>query len=156
MIFASTMDHSHGIGRVTSRLGPQREALTFDAKLDFYAALAAAGEIACALVDEAQFLTPAQVRQLHRVAHLLDIPVICYGIRSDFLGEPFPGSTYLLTLADSVEELKTVCACGRKATMNVRFNERGERIATGEQIAIEGDVRYVTMCGRCFYTPKTP
>jgi thymidine kinase len=108
-------------------------------------------DIACVLIDEAQFLSPAQVRQLHRGAHLLGIPVICYGIRSDFLGEPFPGSVYLLTLADSVEELKNVCSCGRKATMNPRF-VNGERLFAGDQVAIEGDVEYRPMCARCFYS----
>ncbi len=103
------------------------------------------------LIDEAQFLQPEQVRELHRVAHVLNIPVICYGIRSDFRGEPFPGAAYLLTLADSIEELKNICSCGRKATMNVRVDEQGKRITTGEQIAIEGPTRYVQMCGACFY-----
>jgi thymidine kinase len=101
-------------------------------------------------VDEAQFLSPQQVRQLHRGAHLLGIPVICYGIRSDFLGEPFPGAAYLLTLADSVEELKNICSCGRKATMNPRF-VGGERLFAGAQVAIEGEVEYRPMCARCFY-----
>jgi thymidine kinase len=80
-----------------------------------------------------------------------NIPVICYGIRSDFIGEPFPGAAYLLTLADSVEEIKTICNCGRKATMNVRVDEAGRRITVGAQIAIEGESRYVPMCGSCFY-----
>ena len=107
--------------------------------------------MSCVLVDEAQFLTPDQVRQLHRIAHVGDIPVICYGIRSDFRGEAFPGSATLLTLADSIEEIKTICPCGRKATMNVRIDENGNRITTGEQIAIEGETRYVQLCGSCFY-----
>ena len=80
------------------------------------------------------------------MTHLRDVPVICYGIRSDFRGEPFPGAAYLLTLADSIEELKTVCACGKKATMNVRLDADGKRITQGAQIAIEGDVRYVQQC----------
>ncbi|MBV8299887.1 MAG: thymidine kinase [Candidatus Eremiobacteraeota bacterium] len=152
-IYTSALDHRFGVGIVTSRLGPRRRATTFDDATDFYAEIAGAGEdLACVLVDEAQFLTPGQVRQLHRVAHVLGVPVICYGIRSDFLGEPFPGSAYLLTLADSVEELKTVCACGKKATMNVRIDERGKRITEGAQIAIEGDARYIQQCGACFYT----
>jgi thymidine kinase len=150
-IFTSALDDRYGRGLVTSRLGPQRRSDTFDEHLDFSERLAGADDISCVLVDESQFLTPQQVRQLHRYAHVVGIPVICYGIRSDFLGEPFPGAAYLLTLADSVEELKNVCPCGKKATMNVRFDEHGARITTGEQIAIEGAVRYVPMCGRCFY-----
>jgi thymidine kinase len=152
-IFTSALDDRYGRGLVTSRLGPQRRSDIFDESTDFYARLASADDISCVLVDESQFLTPQQVRQLHRYAHVVGTPVICYGIRSDFLGEPFPGAAYLLTLADSVEELKNVCPCGKKATMNVRFDEHGTRITAGEQIAIEGPVRYVPMCGRCFYVP---
>ena len=151
-IYTSALDDRFGVGIVTSRLGPQRRATTFDDTTDFYAEVAGAGtDLACVLVDEAQFLTPDQVRQLHRVAHVLNVPAICYGIRSDFLGEPFPGAAYLLTLADSIEELKTVCACGKKATMNLRLDEHGKRITEGAQIAIEGDVRYIQQCGACFY-----
>jgi thymidine kinase len=150
-LYTAAIDHRVGQGLVTSRIGPQREAVTFDANVDFFAEMEAMHGISCVLLDEAQFLTPGQVRQLHRGAHLLNIPVICYGIRSDFLGEPFPGSVYLLTLADSVEELKNICSCGRKATMNPRFDAAGKRIRSGAQVAIEGDVEYRPMCARCFY-----
>ena len=149
--YTSELDHRYGVGVVTSRLGPQRKVLTFGAATDFAAELAAAADLACVLIDEAQFLMPEQVRQLHRYAHVHGVPVICYGIRSDFLGEPFPGAAYLLTLADSIEELKTICSCGKKATMNPRFDEAGKRLRTGEQIAIEGEAHYVQMCPRCFY-----
>ena len=151
LLFTSALDHRYGVGSVTSRLGPQRDAASFDCDFDFYAAIEARKDVSCVLVDEAQFLTVDQVHQLHRAAHVLGIPIICYGIRSDFLGNPFPGAAHLLTLADSLEELKTICNCGRKATMNVRVDETGRRITEGEQIAIEGDVRYVQMCGSCFY-----
>jgi thymidine kinase len=153
VLFTAAIDHRFGQGVIASRIGPQREAQTYDDGFDFFAAMSEMHDIACVLIDEAQFLSPAQVRQLHRGAHLLGIPVICYGIRSDFLGEPFPGSAYLLTLADSVEELKNVCACGRKATMNPRF-VNGERLFAGAQVAIEGDVEYRPMCARCFYEGK--
>ena len=155
-IFTSALDDRYGIGNVTSRLGPQRNASTFDTALDFYAHLESIGELSCVLVDEAQFLTAAQVQQLHRAAHVLGIPVICYGIRSDFQGEPFPGAAYLLTLADSIEELKTICACGKKATMNVRIDADGRRITAGEQIAIEGQTRYIQQCAQCFYLHRVP
>ena len=155
-LFTSALDNRYGVGNVTSRLGPQRNASTFDADLDFYAYLEEQGELSCVLVDEAQFLTAAQVKQLHRAAHVLGIPVICYGIRSDFQGEPFPGAAYLLTLADSVEELKTICACGKKATMNVRIDAEGRRITAGEQIAIEGQARYIQQCAQCFYLHRVP
>lgn len=151
VLYTAAIDHRFGRGVITSRIGPQREALTFDTDTDFLTDMTAMRDISCVLIDEAQFLTPQQVRQVHRGAHGLDIPVICYGIRSDFAGEPFPGSSYLLTLADSIEELKNVCSCGRKATMNPRFAENGERIIDGEQVAIEGDVEYRPMCAKCFY-----
>ena len=175
-LFTSHLDHRFGVGNIASRLGVTRAAQTFDAETDFYTRLqgrrdvalddrqtiepgmrdfmvGAAPELACVLIDEAQFLSPEQVRQLHRLAHVIDLPVICYGIRTDFLGEPFPGATYLLALADDIEELKTVCACGKKATMNPRVDAEGHRITEGEQIAIDGTVRYLQTCGRCFYSP---
>ncbi len=156
LIYTAARDHRYGPGLVTSRLGPQRKATTFDAQTNFFEAIARergsdGKTLSCVLVDEAQFLTVEQVKQLHRAAHILGVPVICYGLRSDFLGEPFPGAAYLLTLADSLEELKTICNCGRKATMNPRIDEAGRRVMVGEQIAIEGDVRYAQMCAECFY-----
>jgi thymidine kinase len=150
-LYTAAIDHRFGVGVITSRIGPKREAKTFDASFDFFTEMESMNAISCVLIDEAQFLTPDQVRQLHRGAHLLNIPVICYGIRSDFAGEPFPGSAYLLTLADSVEEIKNICSCGRKATMNPRFDASGKRIRAGAQVAIEGDVEYRPMCARCFY-----
>ncbi len=155
VLYTAAIDHRFGAGTITSRIGPQRTARVFDADTDFFVEMSAMDGVSCVLLDEAQFLRPEQVRQLHRGAHLLDIPVICYGIRSDFLGEPFPGSAYLLTLADSVEELKNVCSCGRKATMNPRF-AGGRRVFTGDQVAIEGDVEYRPMCARCFYEGSPP
>jgi len=151
VMFTAEIDDRYGVGFVTSRLGPRRKSLTFDTSVDFMRHLSDADNVSCVLVDEAQFLTPDQVRQLHRIAHVTGIPVICYGIRSDFRGEPFPGAAYLLTLADSIEEIKTICPCGKKATMNVRIDEHGNRITSGEQIAIEGETRYVQLCGECFY-----
>ncbi|HEX8805782.1 MAG TPA: thymidine kinase [Candidatus Aquilonibacter sp.] len=149
-LFTSAIDDRYGPGTITSRIGPRRTSKTYNESFDFFAAMTQMRDISCLLVDEAQFLTPNQVRQLHRGAHQLDIPVICYGIRSDFLGEPFPGSAYLLTLADSIEELKNICACGRKATMNPRFADN-VRVFAGDQVAIEGRVEYKPMCARCFY-----
>lgn len=150
-LFTSAIDDRFGVGTITSRLGPNRVAQTFDDRFDFFGHVRPQTDLACLLVDEAQFLTPKQVRQLHRVAHVLDVPAICYGIRSDFLGVAFPGAATLLTLADSIEEIKTVCACGKKATMNPRYDAADRRITTGEQIAIEGEARYRQVCGSCFY-----
>jgi thymidine kinase len=151
VIFTAEIDDRYGVGFVTSRLGFKRKSLTFDASIDFMRHLSDADNVSCVLVDEAQFLSPDQVRQLHRIAHVTGIPVICYGIRSDFIGEPFPGAVYLLTLSDSIEEIKTICPCGKKATMNARIDDHGNRITAGEQIAIQGETRYVQLCGECFY-----
>ena len=174
VLFTSDLDNRFGPANIASRLGVSRKALVYTRWTNFYERLkdrkelflddnqvveegmreflgTAVKPIACVLIDEAQFLDPEQVRQLHKLAHVANLPVICYGIRSDFLGEPFPGSAYLLTLADDIEELKNICACGRKATMNVRIDDRGDRITEGEQVAIEGTVRYIQTCGRCFY-----
>lgn len=153
-LYTAAIDHRFGEGVVTSRIGPQRHAKTFTEETKFFDEMSAMDGISCVLIDEAQFLTPEQVRDLHRGAHTIGIPVICYGIRSDFQGEPFPGSIYLLTLADSLEELKNICSCGRKATMNPRFDENGRRIHAGDQVAIEGTVRYDPMCAKCFYERK--
>ena len=147
-LYTAAIDNRHGVGRVTSRLGPQRQVDVFDAATDF---LAAVPQVACVLVDEAQFLATRQVQQLHQLAQVKGVPVICYGLRTDFMGEPFPGSAYLLALADDIEELKNICSCGKKATMNVRVDPAGRRIRAGEQISIGGNERYRQACGRCFY-----
>ncbi|MDE2430697.1 MAG: thymidine kinase [Burkholderiales bacterium] len=147
-LYTAAIDNRYGTGKVTSRLGPQREAEVFDHQFDF---LQQTPQVSCVLLDEAQFLSAEQVRQLHQLAQVRGVPVICYGLRSDFRGEPFPGSAYLLTLADDIEELKNICACGKKATMNIRVDEQGQRIKEGEQIAIGGNERYLHVCGRCFY-----
>ncbi|OYU42272.1 MAG: thymidine kinase [Burkholderiales bacterium PBB4] len=160
-LFTAAIDDRSGVGRIASRLGLERQAAVFDATTDFWALLSgpqrgtASGPIACVLIDESQFLTPAQVRQLHRLANTVGIPIICFGLRSDFMGQPFPGSAHLLTLADDIEEIKTICACGRKATMNIRTTDSGERIREGEQVVIGGNNRYQQVCARCFYGDVT-
>merc|ERR1719393_321424 len=108
-------------------------------------------DIGCVLVDEAQFLNKAQVLQLTKVADELDIPVLCYGLRSDFVGEPFEGSKYLLCYADVLAEIKTICTCGRKATMNQRIRADGTPLAAGEQIEVGGNEKYVGRCRRHFH-----
>ena len=109
-------------------------------------------DVSCLLVDEAQFLDPGQVDDLFRIAVLDGVPVLAYGLRTDFRGEPFPGSAYLLALADDIEEIKNICTCGKKATMNIRVDENGKRIKEGEQISIGGNESYRQACGRCFYS----
>lgn len=153
-LFTSALDMRSGYGRIASRLGMTREAEAFSASTDFEAIYRVRPAPACILVDEAQFLTEAQVVQLHRTAHLSGIPAICYGIRSDFLGQAFPGSRTLLTLADDLEEMKTVCRCGRKATMNLRFDGNGQQALFGEQVEVGGEDRYESVCARRFYTGR--
>jgi len=101
--------------------------------------------IDCILIDECQFLSPDQVKQLTDIVDRLNINILCYGLRSDYMGEPFPGSCYLMALADSIEEIKTICHCGKKAIMNMRV-EDGKKIAKGEQIVIGGNESYVPVC----------
>jgi len=147
-LYTAAIDNRYGVGLITSRLGAQRAAEVFDADTDF---LTDVPNVACVLVDESQFLSTRQVSQLHQLAQVRGVPVICYGLRSDFRGDPFPGSAYLLALADDIEEIKNICTCGKKATMNVRVDERGHRIREGEQVSIGGNESYRQACGRCFY-----
>ena len=149
-LFAAEVDDRFGSGLITSRLGPQREAEVFDADTNFLALLAADPGVACVLVDEAQFLTKAQVWALHELAHVRNVPAICYGLRTDFQGELFPGSAALLALADEMDEMKTICDCGRKATMNMRVDADNRKVTEGAQIEIGNNARYRAVCGRCF------
>lgn len=149
-LFTAALDVRAGKGVIASRLGLAREAETFGADTEFVRAHLG-DDLACLLIDEAQFLTPEQVRQLHRLAHVDGIPVLCYGLRSDFRAEAFAGAAALLTLADDIEEMKSVCACGRKATLNLRIDDRGKRVREGEQVFIGGNERYRAICPACFY-----
>ncbi len=164
-LFTAAHDDRTGTGVIGSRLGLQRQVETFGPDTVFDAAVLEGpghheghegqpGRTACMLIDEAQFLTPAQVRQLHRLAHTTRLPVICYGLRSDFRGEAFPGALALLTLADDLEEMKTICACGRKASMNMRIDAQGRRVLEGEQVLIGGNDRYRAVCPGCFYSEE--
>ena len=151
LLYTAAIDDRSGAGCIASRLGLQRQARVFDANTDFFAMLNAEVHLACVLIDEAQFLSGEQARQLHRLANVRNLPVICFGLRSDFQGNAFPGSAQLLTLADDIEEIKTICACGRKATMNIRMDDNGRRVHAGEQVEIGGNNRYQQVCARCFY-----
>lgn len=151
MLFTAAHDDRAGTGVISSRLGLDRSAATFGPETSFERALLES-DVACLLIDEAQFLTPEQVRQLHRLAHVGDVPVICYGLRSDFRGDAFPGAAALLTLADDLEEMKTICACARKASMNMRLDAEGRRVKDGEQVLIGGNERYRAVCPSCFYS----
>jgi len=149
-LFTAALDDRDGKGLIASRLGMRREAETFGPETQFVRSHFG-DDVACVLIDEAQFLTPAQVRQLHRLAHVDGLPVICYGLRSDFRAEAFPGAAALLTLADDIEEMKSICACGRKATFNLRLDGHGRRVREGEQVVIGGNERYRAVCPACFY-----
>ena len=150
LLFTAALDERSGTGIIASRLGLRRSAATFGPGTVFER-LGLPADARCVLIDEAQFLQPAQVRQLHRMAHQDGMPVLCYGLRGDFQGEGFPGSIALLTLADELEEMKTICACARKASMNMRLDAQGRRIREGEQVVIGGDERYRAVCPSCFY-----
>jgi thymidine kinase len=150
MLFAPVVDQRAGIGRVSSRIGLSADAHPFSDTDDLYKNVlneqAEEGPLACVLVDEAQFLTRKQVEQLCRVADELKIPVLCYGLRTDFQAQLFPGSAALLALADDLIELKTICHCGRKATMNLRIGADRKGLKEGQQIEIGGNERYASMC----------
>ncbi|ORX44144.1 thymidine kinase [Piromyces finnis] len=157
IIYSSIIDDRYQIGYVTSRLGINSPAVVFDTKFDFFEDVKSRiknNTVQCVFVDEAQFLKKVQVRQLCRIVDELDIPVLTYGLRSDFKGEPFEGSIYLLTWADKNQELKTVCHCGKKATMNMRIAEDGSVCEEGDQIAIGGNELYISTCRKHFYEKK--
>ena len=150
LIYTAALDERAGHGIIASRLGVQRPALTFSPETSFADAIAS--RPGCMLVDEAQFLTPAQVRELHRLAHEKRVPVICYGLRTDFRGVGFPGSLELLAIADTLEEMKTICRCGKKASMVIRHNEKGERLYEGDQVQVGGNETYESVCPSRFYS----
>ena len=153
LVYTAKFDQRGG-GKVHSRIGLTSEALHFDQLSDLYAEISGehAGQVvSCVLLDEAQFLSRAQVEQLAAVVDRLSIPVLCYGLRTDFRGELFPGSARLLALADELSELKTICHCGRKATMVVRVGADGAVEREGAQVEIGGNERYLPLCRRHYF-----
>ncbi|WP_194756208.1 thymidine kinase [Aliidiomarina indica] len=149
LLLTPALDTRVGEGKIHSRLGLTRSAETFTEKTDLYRVIAHTLEeqtLDCVLLDEAQFLTPEQVWQLARAVDALHTPVMCYGIRTDAFGNAFPGSATLLAIADKLSEIKTICFCGRKATMVYRSGPDGKAITGGEQISIGGNERYVSCC----------
>lgn len=148
-ILTPRLDHRGGSGTVASRIGLQAEGVAFGRDDDLHAwvraDIATHGELHCVLVDEAQFLTKAQVWQLGEVVDELRIPVLCYGLRTDFRGELFEGSQYLLAWADELTEIKTICHSGKKATMTVRVDDKGLALQDGPQVEIGGNERYVSV-----------
>jgi thymidine kinase len=153
LVLAPDFDDRYGAGKVTSRIGLEAAAITFATDQDLFKTVAARineGPLHCVLIDEAQFLTKEQVHQLGDVTDELNIPVLAYGLRTDFQGEPFIGSKYLLSWADNLKELKAICFCGGKATMVIRLAEDGNAITQGSQVEIGGNDRYVSMCRKHF------
>ncbi len=151
LLFTPTVDTRYGGSRIESRIGLRAGAIALapaDNLLNRVKSEHASAAVACVLIDEAQFLTAEQIWQATDVADTLDIPVLCYGLRTDFQGKLFPGSGALLALADDLTEIKTICQCGRKATMNLRVDAQGRGVRDGAQVEIGGNDRYVAMCRR--------
>jgi thymidine kinase len=153
LLFTPSIDTRYGTGRIESRIGLRSGAIALapaDNLFNRVRAEHASQPVACVLIDEVQFLTPEQVWQVSDVADTLEIPVLCYGLRTDFQGKLFPGSGALLALADDLIELKTICHCGRKATMNLRLDPAGHAVKEGAQVEIGGNARYLAVCRRHF------
>jgi len=153
MLLTPEIDDRFTKGKITSRIGLDADGQTFRNEDNLFQLIAdenARKKIHCVMLDEAQFLTREQVRELGFVCDELDIPVLAYGIRTDFRGEPFEGSKYLLAWADNLKEIKAICHCGSKATMVLRMDENGVPINEGDQVAIGGNEQYVSMCRRHF------
>lgn len=148
-LLTAALDGRAGTGRIASRIGIEAEADVFSATDDIFTMIENRlnqSAIACVFVDEAQFLTPDQVWQLARAVDDLRLPALCYGLRVDFQGNLFPGSATLLALADEMREVRTICKCGRKATMVIRQDDSGTPITQGEQVQIGGNESYVSLC----------
>ena len=153
LIFTAALDDRYGVGKVTSRIGLESKAHLFNsdtAMFEEIKTLQQQNDIDCIFIDEAQFLSRKQVKALTYVVDELNIPVLAYGLRTDFTGETFEGSHYLLAWADKFFELKTVCFCGRKANFVVRWDENGKATKAGEQVQIGGNDRYESMCRKHF------
>ncbi len=149
MLITAGIDDRYEVGKITTRIGLSKDANIFIEDTNIYDMCKSLEYIpSCVLVDEAQFLTAAQVKQLSNIVDYLDIPVICYGLKNDFKNELFEGSRELLTMADKIEELKTICECGKKATCNMRLLN-GKIVTTGNQILI-GDLEYKSICRKCY------
>ncbi|MCX8951921.1 thymidine kinase [Ruegeria sp. NA] len=148
-LMTAAIDGRAGAGRIASRIGISEQADTFTPEDDVFAMIRSRldkGMVACVFIDEAQFLSEAQVWQLARAVDDLDVPVLAYGLRVDFQGKLFPGSATLLALADEMREVRTICECGRKATMVIRRDETGKAITEGAQVQIGGNETYVSLC----------
>lgn len=152
-LWTAAIDDRPGFGAISSRIGLASDANRFAPDTDILEHVLeehSQGRVDCVLIDEAQFLTEEQVWQCARLSDETGTPVVCYGLRTDFQGKLFPGSAALLGIADSLVELKAICECGRKATMNLRVDEKGKAVKAGEQTEIGGNDRYVALCRKHF------
>jgi thymidine kinase len=153
LVMAPLLDNRYGPGKVTSRIGIEADATVFERNDDLFAVVekqCGVELLHCVLIDEAQFLTRDQVFQLSDVTDKLNIPVLAYGLRTDFQGEPFEGSKYLLAWSDNLKEMKAICHCGSKATMVLRLDGDGNAVTEGSQVEIGGNDRYISMCRKHF------
>ena len=158
MLFTAKLDDRDGVGLIRSRIGIDHRALVFadgDDLLETVKSELEQRPLDCILVDESQFLTKSQVKQLAKVVDEEGVPVLTYGIRTDFLGETFEGSKYLMAWSDEIKEIKAICHCGKKATMNARVDSNGVMETEGAQIEIGGNERYVSLCRSCFAQAET-
>lgn len=158
LLLCPALDDRYGQNQITSRIGISAAAQAFGQDEDLFELLTLVRQttpVHCIMIDEAQFLTKMQVHQLGRICDELDIPVLAYGLRTDFQAEPFEGSQYLLAWADNLKELKAICHCGQKATMVLRLDDQGRVVTEGAQIAIGGNADYVSVC-RKHYTARAP
>jgi len=152
-LLTADFDDRAGTGQIGSRIGLAREADVYGKQADLFAMISSRldqGPVACVMVDEAQWLSKEQVWQLARAVDDLKVPVMCYGLRVDFRGELFPGSATLLALADEMREVRTICHCGKKATMVIRKGEDGRALVDGDQVQVGGNETYVSLCRKHF------
>ena len=143
-------DTRDGADIIKSRIGLSQKAQIISPEQDIIEAYHEVGNYDVIIADEAQFLTPAQIEQLRKLVDAEDIPVLCFGLRTDFLTHFFPGAQRLMELADSITEIKTICECGRKATVNARFDDSGRIVTQGDQVVLGGNDRYTAMCHKCW------
>jgi thymidine kinase len=153
LLFTSTIDDRYAIGMITTRIGLQKDAIAISPNVNIYDIFIKENnkcKISIVLVDESQFFTKQQIIDLSRIVDDFNIDVICYGLRTDFRNELFEGSATLFAIADKIEEIKTICHCGKKATVNARIDKYGNIIYEGNQIEVGGNDRYVALCRKCW------
>jgi len=158
LLFAPRTADRYGEGLIASRIGLQSHAISFDDDFNLFECveqkLKENSNIRCVLVDEIHFLKKHHIEEMSDIAIKLNLPVLAYGLRSDFRGEPFEASQYLLAWAEEIVEVKTICHCGRKATMNMRIDKEGNKVTEGAQLEVGGNDRYVAVCRRHFLEGK--